>query len=96
LVRLECVIVPVAFGRGDISEGVPRLARFKCRREAAHISSGEQQTTGLIQIANVIFPADFHPWPVRPRDEIRFARVEWETARSLLIGAEKPDVVARV
>jgi allophanate hydrolase subunit 2 len=45
----------------------------------------EQQTTGgYPKIANVI-SADFHSLgQLRPRDEIRFERVEWETARDLL------------
>jgi allophanate hydrolase subunit 2 len=45
----------------------------------------EQQTTGgYPKIANVI-SADFHSLgQLRPRDEIRFERVEWETARALL------------
>jgi len=45
----------------------------------------EQQTTGgYPKIANVI-SADFHTLgQLRPRDEIRFERVGWETARALL------------
>jgi len=45
----------------------------------------EQQTTGgYPKIANVI-SADFHSLgQLRPRDEIRFDRVDWETARDLL------------
>ena len=45
----------------------------------------EQQTTGgYPKIANLI-SADFHSLgQLRPRDEIRFERVAWETARSLL------------
>jgi antagonist of KipI len=45
----------------------------------------EQQTTGgYPKIANVI-SADFHSLgQLRPRDEVRFERVEWETARALL------------
>lgn len=45
----------------------------------------EQQTTGgYPKIANVI-SADFHSLgQLRPRDEVRFERVDWETARSLL------------
>jgi antagonist of KipI len=50
----------------------------------------EQQTTGgYPKIANVI-SADFHSLgQLRPRDEVRFERVDWETARSLLIEQEK-------
>jgi biotin-dependent carboxylase-like uncharacterized protein len=45
----------------------------------------EQQTTGgYPKIANVI-SADFHSLgQLRPRDDIRFEQVEWETARVLL------------
>jgi allophanate hydrolase subunit 2 len=45
----------------------------------------EQQTTGgYPKIANII-SADFHSLgQLRPRDEIRFERVEMETARRLL------------
>jgi antagonist of KipI len=45
----------------------------------------EQQTTGgYPKIANVI-SADFHNLgQLRPRDEFRFERVDWGTARVLL------------
>jgi len=50
----------------------------------------EQQTTGgYPKIANVI-SADFHSLgQIRPRDEIRFERVEGHVARSLLMEGEK-------
>jgi antagonist of KipI len=50
----------------------------------------EQQTTGgYAKIANVI-SADLHSLgQLRPRDEIRFEPVDWETARSLLLEQEK-------
>jgi antagonist of KipI len=50
----------------------------------------EQQTTGgYPKIANVI-SADFHSLgQLRPRDEIRFERVDLATARALLIKQEK-------
>ena len=50
----------------------------------------EQQTTGgYAKIANVI-AADLHNLgQLRPRDEIRFQRVDWETARLLLLEQEK-------
>ena len=50
----------------------------------------EQQTTGgYPKIANVI-SADFHSLgQLRPRDEVRFERVDEETARSLLRKQEK-------
>jgi antagonist of KipI len=50
----------------------------------------EQQTTGgYAKIANVI-SADLHSLgQLRPRDEIRFEQVDWETARFLLMEQEK-------
>ena len=50
----------------------------------------EQQTTGgYAKIANVI-SADLHSLgQLRPRDEIRFEQIDWETARSLLLEQEK-------
>lgn len=49
----------------------------------------EQQTAGgYPKIANVI-SADFHSLgQLRPRDEIRFEMVDWDTARRLFIGQE--------
>jgi antagonist of KipI len=50
----------------------------------------EQQTTGgYAKIANVI-SADLHSLgQLRPRDEIRFESVDWDTARALLLEQEK-------
>jgi antagonist of KipI len=50
----------------------------------------EQQTTGgYAKIANVI-SADLHSLgQLRPRDEIRFEQVDWDTAHSLLLEQEK-------
>jgi biotin-dependent carboxylase-like uncharacterized protein len=50
----------------------------------------EQQTTGgYAKIANVI-SADLHSLgQLRPRDEIHFERVDWETVRALLLEQEK-------
>jgi len=50
----------------------------------------EQQTTGgYAKIANVI-SADFHSLgQLRPRDEIRFEPIDWNSARSLLVEQEK-------
>jgi antagonist of KipI len=59
----------------------------------------EQQTTGgYAKIANVI-SADLHSLgQLRPRDEIRFAHVDWDTARALLLEQEQiltsPDLFA--
>jgi antagonist of KipI len=60
----------------------------------------EQQTTGgYAKIANVI-SADLHSLgQLRPRDEIRFERVDWDTARALLLEQEQlltsPDLFVR-
>jgi antagonist of KipI len=50
----------------------------------------EQQTTGgYAKIANVI-SADLHSLgQLRPRDEIRFQPVDWDTARTLLLEQEQ-------
>ncbi len=60
----------------------------------------EQQTTGgYAKIANVI-SADLHSLgQLRPRDEIRFESVDWDTARALLLEQEQlltsPDLFVR-
>jgi antagonist of KipI len=50
----------------------------------------EQQTTGgYAKIANVISADLSSLGQLRPRDEIRFERVGWETARALLVEHEE-------
>jgi antagonist of KipI len=50
----------------------------------------EQQTTGgYAKIANVVSADLSSLGQLRPRDEIRFERVDWETARALLVKQEK-------
>jgi antagonist of KipI len=89
-IRLGGAIVPVPSGGEMISEGVSLGAIQVPEGGKPIILSVEQQTTGgYPKIANVI-SADFHSLgQLRPRDEIRFERVDWETARSLLIEQEK-------
>ena len=73
-------------GSGEmISEGVSLGAVQVPEGGKPIILFVEQQTTGgYPKIANVI-SADFHSLgQLRPRDEIRFERVDWETARTLL------------
>ncbi len=67
-----------------ISEGVPLGAVQVPESGMPIILFVEQQTTGgYPKIANVI-SADFHSLgQLRPRDEIRFELVSWETARDL-------------
>jgi len=88
--RLEGIPVPEGSGGKMITEGVSI--------GAVQIPSGglpiilfvEQQTTGgYAKIANVIAADLSSLGQLRPRDEIRFERVGWETARSLLIEQEE-------
>jgi antagonist of KipI len=84
-IRLEGAVVPMPAGGEMISEGVSLGAVQVPEGGKPIILLVEQQTTGgYPKIANVI-SADFHSLgQLRPRDEIRFERVEWETARVLL------------
>ena len=83
--RLEGAPVATASRREMISEGVPLGAVQVPAGGQPIILFVEQQTTGgYPKIANVI-SADFHSvGQLRPRDEIRFEPVEFETAQSLL------------
>ena len=84
-IRLEGAAIPAPAGGPMISEGIALGAIQVPDGGQPIILFVEQQTTGgYPKIANVI-SADFH-WlgQLRPRDEIRFERVDWETARSLL------------
>lgn len=84
-IRLEGGAVPEGAGGKMISEGVSLGAIQVPVGSQPIILFVEQQTTGgYPKIANVI-SADFHCLgQLQPRDEIRFERVNWETARSLL------------
>ena len=84
-IRLEGGAVPEGGGGKMISEGVSLGAIQVPDGGQPIILFVEQQTTGgYPKIANVI-SADFHCLgQLRPRDEIRFKRVDLETARSLL------------
>ena len=84
-IRLEGAIVPVPSGGEMISEGVSLGAIQVPEGGKPIILFVEQQTTGgYPKIANVI-SADLHSLgQLRPRDEIRFERVDGETARALL------------
>jgi antagonist of KipI len=89
-IRLEGGAVPEGSGGKMISEGVSLGAIQVPEGGQPIILFVEQQTTGgYPKIANVI-SADFHCLgQLRPRDEIRFERVDWETARALLREQEK-------
>jgi len=84
-IRLEGASVPEGSGGKMISEGVSLGAIQVPEGGLPIILFVEQQTTGgYPKIANVI-SADFRSLgQLRPRDEVRFERVGWETARSLL------------
>ena len=84
-IRLEGGAVLEDAGGKMISEGVSLGAIQVPDGGQPIILFVEQQTTGgYPKIANVI-SSDFHCLgQLRPRDEIRFERVDWETARTLL------------
>src|SRR4029077_15693529 len=75
-----------AAGGGEmISEGVSLGAIQVPQGGQPIILFVEQQTTGgYAKIANVISADLSSLGQLRPRDEIRFERVSWDTARSLL------------
>jgi antagonist of KipI len=83
---------PVSHGAAAqmITEGAPLGAVQVPPNGLPIILFVEQQTTGgYPKIANVI-SADLHSLgQLRPRDEIRFEQVTFETARALLIEQEK-------
>jgi len=88
--RLKGTALPEGAHGEMISEGVSLGAVQIPEGGLPIILFVEQQTTGgYPKIANVI-SADFHSLgQLRPRDEIRFEQVEWETARALLAEQEK-------
>jgi antagonist of KipI len=84
-IRLEGAAISAPAGGEMISEGVSLGAIQVPEGGLPIILFVEQQTTGgYPKIANVI-SADFHSLgQLRPRDEVRFERVDYETARGLL------------
>jgi biotin-dependent carboxylase-like uncharacterized protein len=84
-IRLEGTPIPRSSDEEMITEGVALGAIQVPPGGRPIIVFVEQQTTGgYPKIANII-SADFHSvGQLRPRDEIRFERVEMETARRLL------------
>jgi biotin-dependent carboxylase-like uncharacterized protein len=89
-IRLEGAEVPAPSSGEMISEGVALGAVQVPEGGKPIILFVEQQTTGgYPKIANVN-SADFHSLgQLRPRDEIRFERIELDAARALLIKQEK-------
>jgi len=84
-IRLQGTALPANSSGEMISEGVALGAVQIPEGGLPIVLFVEQQTTGgYPKIANVI-SADFHSLgQLRPRDEIRFERVEWEAALGLL------------
>jgi len=89
-IRLQGGAIPAPAGGEMISEGVALGAVQVPEGGQPIILSVEQQTTGgYPKIANVI-SADFHSLgQLRPRDEIRFEQVDWDTARTVLREQER-------
>src|SRR5260370_14868075 len=96
--RLEGAAIPAPACEEMMSEGVALGAVQVPEGGMPIILFLEQQTTGgYPKIANVI-SVDFHSLgQLRPRDEIRFEQVDWESARALLVEQEKllasPDLI---
>jgi antagonist of KipI len=83
--RLDGPSVPVSSSGDMITEGVSLGAIQIPGGGSPIILFVEQQTTGgYPKIANVISADLASVGQLRPRDEIRFERVSWEEARSLL------------
>jgi antagonist of KipI len=83
--RLEGSCIPVSSGGQMITEGVSLGAIQVPSGGSPIILFVEQQTTGgYPKIANVTSADLASVGQLRPRDEIRFERVTWEVARSLL------------
>ena len=97
-IRLQGATISTTSSGEMISEGVSLGAVQIPAGGLPIILFVEQQTTGgYAKIANVI-SADFRSLgQLRPRDEIRFERVDWEKARGLLMDQEKlfasPDLI---
>ena len=88
--RLEGPAVPQGSGGEMITEGVSLGAIQITPGGLPIILFVEQQTTGgYAKIANVISADLSSLGQLRPRDEIRFEPVDWETARALLIEQER-------
>ncbi len=88
--RLEGPTIAEAARGRMVSEGVSLGAVQIAPGGLPIILFVEQQTTGgYAKIANVV-TADLHSLgQLRPRDQIRFEPVDWETAQSLLMDREK-------
>jgi antagonist of KipI len=84
-IRLEGAAMQAPASGEMISEGVALGAIQVPEGGLPIVLFVEQQTTGgYPKIANVISADLYSLGQLRPRDEIRFERVEWEAARALL------------
>ncbi len=89
-IRLEGAAISTTSSGEMISEGVSLGAVQIPAEGLPIILFVEQQTTGgYAKIANVISADLSSLGQLRPRDEIRFEKVRWETARALLVENEK-------
>ena len=89
-IRLEGAAISTTSSGEMISEGVSLGAVQVAAGGLPIILFVEQQTTGgYAKIANVISADLSSLGQLRPRDEIRFEKVRWETARALLVENEK-------
>jgi antagonist of KipI len=98
--RLDGPAAPAVSAEEMITEGVSLGAIQITAGGLPIILFVEQQTTGgYPKIANVISADLSSVGQLRPRDEIRFEHVDWETARSLLLEQEKfvtsEDIISR-
>jgi antagonist of KipI len=83
--RLEGERIPARSGGEMLTEGVSLGAIQVPNGGEPIVLFVEQQTTGgYPKIANVISADLSNVGQLRPRDEIRFEKVGWEVARSLL------------
>jgi biotin-dependent carboxylase-like uncharacterized protein len=88
--RLEGAPIEAAAAGQMITEGVSLGAVQMPAEGLPIVLFVEQQTTGGYPIIANVISADLHRvGQLRPRDEIRFEQVDFETARSLLIEQEK-------
>jgi antagonist of KipI len=88
-IRLQGPGIPIDLSREMITEGVSLGAIQVPPSGQPIILFVEQQTTGGYPKIGNIVSADLHSLgQLRPRDEIRFERIEFSEARSLLIQQE--------
>jgi antagonist of KipI len=86
---LETSLVPARLGGEMITEGISLGAVQVPESGQPIISFVEQQTTGGYPVIANVISADFSSvGQLRPRDEVRFERVDMDDTRALLIEQE--------